>query len=207
MLDQAESMRLTARVTPPTMAFAATASAAAIAAAEAFIAYWDVSIGALVDGALLLFLVNRFLFAGTAAPDGRDRLASPDAALALALVPLLRLLSLSMTVEDLAPAVRYVVVGAPLIVATLLAVFLGPFQNVAVSLTAWSWRVQAPIGLLGIPFGLAAFAVAGRPDGVMDGGNWGSLAFVAAVAFATIVAVVAGLVLAAASAIGFRSSA
>ena len=169
---------------PPATALAATGYAATIGLAEACIAYWDVSVGALVDGVLLLVLVNRFLFAGTAAPGGsgaRDRPAWADASLALALVPLLRLLSLTMTVGDVPATARYAVVGAPLLAATLLAVHLGPFRNVAPRLSAWSWRVEAPIGLAGVPLGLGAFAVAGSPDGLVDGGDWGRLALGAAI--------------------------
>jgi hypothetical protein len=171
-LDQAEAVR-PAREREPFPALVVAAYAAVIVAAEASIAYWDVSVGAVIEGALVIVLVNRFLF-GAARPGQRAALG--DAALALALVPLLRLLSLSMTVTDVAPITRYAVVGVPLLAGVLLAVFLGPFEEVALGLSAWSWRVQGSIGLLGIPLGLAAFAVAGRPDGLVDSGDWGLLA-------------------------------
>jgi membrane protease YdiL (CAAX protease family) len=171
--------------TPRATAIAATGYATAIGVAEASIAYWDVSLGALVHGVLLLVLVNQFLFGRTAAPASGDAVYDrppwADAALALALLPLLRLLSLTMTVPDLPPTARYAVVGAPLLAAALLAVHIGPFRNVAPRLSAWSWRVQAPIALTGIPLGLAAFAVAERPDGLVDGSDWGRLALGAAI--------------------------
>lgn len=158
--------------TPLATVLVTTGYATAIGVAEACIAYWDVSVGALLHGALLLLLVNRFLFAEPAASGaGRARPAWAHAALALALVPLLRLLSLAMTVGELPPTARYAVVGTPLLAAALLAI-LGPFRNVAPRLSAWSWRVQAPIGLTGIPLGLAAYSVAGHPDGLVDGADW-----------------------------------
>jgi membrane protease YdiL (CAAX protease family) len=179
-LDQAELVR-PVREQAPLSAVAVAAYAALIVAAEASIAYWDVSVGAVVDGALVLVLVNRFLFA-TGRP--RERTASGDAALALALIPLLRLLSLSMTVEDVSPVARNAVVGAPLLAATLVGVFAGPFESVAFRLSAPSWRVQAPIGLLGIPLGALAFLVAGRPAGLTEGR---SLVMLALAAFVVVV--------------------
>jgi membrane protease YdiL (CAAX protease family) len=165
-------------------ALGALCYAAAICVAEAFIAYWDVSIGVLLHAVLVFLLVNRFVFAGAIASASGERhqhARGANAALALALVPLLRLLGLTMTVDDLPPTARYAVVGAPLLAATILAVHLGPFRNVAPRLRAWSWRVEAPIGLSGIPLGLAAWVVAGRPGGLVDSSDWGRLALGAAI--------------------------
>jgi hypothetical protein len=164
------------------------AYAAAIGVAEACIAYWDVSIGALVEGALLFVLINRFIFARTAAAPASHAEWEPPAwavaSIALALVPLLRLLSLAMTVGDLPPTARYAIIGAPLLAAGLLAIYIGPFRDLGPRLFACSWKVQVPIGLAGIPLGLAAFAVAGRPAGLLDGSDWKRLALAAAVLLA-----------------------
>jgi uncharacterized protein len=163
----------------PVTALAATGYATAICVAEACIAYWDISVGVLVHAVLLFILVNRFVFAGplvsAASGEGLHRAHGADASLALALVPLLRLLSLAMTVGDLPATARYAVVGAPLLAASLLAIYIGPYHGLAFSLHAWSWRVQVPIGLSGIPLGLSAFAVAGSPEGLVDGGDWARL--------------------------------
>ena len=151
----------------------------ALILAEACVAYWNVSVGALLEGALLLLLVNQYLVSqiGDSARSSIDnRATSAEAALALAFVPLVQLLSLSMAVGEVSPGARYVIVGAPVLAAGLLAVALGPFEEVALELAAWSWRVQGPICLLGIPLGLAAFAVAGRPDGLIENDDWALLA-------------------------------
>jgi membrane protease YdiL (CAAX protease family) len=81
----------------------------------------------------------------------------------LALVPLLRIVSLTIPVRDLPQLYWYAVTGAPLLVAlALTAGFFGVTWSRETFGFAWS-RTQGLIGLAGVPVGLIAYLVL-RPD-------------------------------------------
>ncbi len=159
-------------------------SCVAIAAAEACIAYWNVSIGAVLDAALAFVLVNAFLLGELRAgrPDAtRERPAWAVAALALALVPVARLVSLAMSVGEGTPLGAYALVGASLLVGALLAIYVGPFEQVRPRLTTSSWRPQLLIAAAGVPLGIAAFAVERPIDPFARTGSWAHLIIASAV--------------------------
>jgi membrane protease YdiL (CAAX protease family) len=124
---------------------------AAIAAAEALTALVNPWLGALVHIALLLLLLGHSVLQG----NERTR----NVLIALALVPLLRILSLVMPLDDLAPIWWHVLIGAPLLAAVFLALRAMGYSWADVGLgPGWSapWW-QLVIGLSGVPLGLLAY--------------------------------------------------
>ncbi|MCA1563074.1 MAG: CPBP family intramembrane metalloprotease [Acidobacteria bacterium] len=157
----------------------------AIALAEAcavFVSIWG---GVLLHALLSFVLLNHYLLASSGAedsPEDEEPSHAPlDVLLVLPLVPLLRVLSLAMALEDVPPRYAYAVVGAPLLLATVLAARYVHPPGLARHLVPDSWR-QAPIALSGLPLGLVAYAIAGR-DVPVARGDAARMIAVAAVIF------------------------
>lgn len=92
----------------------------------------------------------------------RGRLGAIPAALAV--VSLLRLLSYGMPFGGLTVGLRAAVVAVPLLLAVVLALRLPGLSGARLGLRPRSWRVQALVGLSGLPLGLlAAWAGLGAP--------------------------------------------
>ncbi|HYY02985.1 MAG TPA: CPBP family intramembrane glutamic endopeptidase, partial [Gaiellaceae bacterium] len=88
-----------------------------------------------------------------------ERLQAIDVLPVLALVPLLRIVSLTIPVRDLPQIYWYAVTGVPLLVALVLTGrFFGPTWSRDTFAFGWS-RTQALIGLGGLPVGLIAYLV------------------------------------------------
>jgi membrane protease YdiL (CAAX protease family) len=159
---------------------------AAIAGAEASIAFASVSLGVVIDAVVVLAALNRYLLAERAAGASETgRLRSHDVLLALPLVPIARISDLTMTVKGVPLLVEYALVGLPVLVATAwVAKLVGP-RRVLCRISAWSWQ-QAGIGLCGVPLGLLAFLIfrphpLGHPSVAQI--IWGSLIVVVFVGF------------------------
>lgn len=118
-------------------------------------------------------------------PSGVARSVSPrqlDVLLVLPLIPLLRILSLTMAVEEVPEIYRYAIVGAPLLLTSVLLSRLTGLVSIVRSL---SWRavgLQGLVALTGIPLSLLAFLIV-RPDPLVDGWNWGPLLAGSAILF------------------------
>lgn len=92
-----------------------------------------------------------------------DGLRPLDVLPVLALVPLLRIVSLTIPVRDLPQIYWYAVTGAPMLVAlALTGSFFGAGWSRETFALAWS-RTQALIGVAGLPLGLIAYLVL-RPE-------------------------------------------
>jgi uncharacterized protein len=147
----------------------------AVAAAEATLAFANVAYGLAGHALVLLMLLSLAVLA----PERADRSSGGKAHLdaleilpVLALVPLLRIVSLTTPVPDLAPIQWYTATGAPILLALALTMrFLGRDRvREMTSSTAsrmalaalWS-PVQGAIALSGVPLGLVAYLLL-RPE-------------------------------------------
>ena len=132
---------------------AALAYTAALAAAEVLVAAVDPRLGAFLYAVLLVLLLRQGARAATVA--GQRLFWS------LALVPVLRLLSLSLPLGSFSGVWRYAVVAALLLVGEAIAMRAQGLRPADVGLR-WRWRdlpLQAFIGLLGVPLGLLWYAL------------------------------------------------
>lgn len=105
--------------------------------------------GLVCHGVLLVVLLRRVVLLD-AAPQARMLLV-------LALCPLARILSLATPTDDFPPVMRYAVVGAPLLIAIMLAVRLLGLSTAQLGLGRTAWLPQCVIALLGVPLGVVAF--------------------------------------------------
>jgi len=78
---------------------------------------------------------------------------------ALALVPLLRILSLITPIKFVPPIYWYVLIGVPLLVAIVQTARLLELTPAQLGLHLRSWRLQLAIALGGTPLGLLAFLI------------------------------------------------
>lgn len=157
---------------PRTLRVSVPLYVAAIGVAEAcavFVSIWG---GLLLHALLILALLNHYVLASSAAertlePD--EPLHPPlDALLALSLVPLLRVLSLSMAVEDVPDRYAYAIVGAPMLLAAVLAARFVTPPGLARYLRPGSWR-EAPLALSGLPLGVVGYLIAGPETSSVTG--------------------------------------
>ena len=89
---------------------------AAIAGAEASIAFASVSLGVVLEALVVLVALNHYLLAERGADASEtDRLRSHEVLLALPLVPLLRISDLTMTVKGVPLLGEYALVGLPVL--------------------------------------------------------------------------------------------
>jgi len=93
--------------------------------------------------------------------------------LALALAPLIRILSLSMPLQDLDLMYWYAVVGAPMMLTALVvARTLGlSWRNLGFTLR--SFRIQALVVAAGLAFGVAEYFIL-KPEPLIDEFSWGA---------------------------------
>jgi membrane protease YdiL (CAAX protease family) len=148
---------------------------AAIAAAEICVVFVNVWIGVLAEGLLALASINHYHFAERRSQGVQDvgsASARLGVLLVIPLVPLVRILSLTMTLEDVSDLTQYSVVGIPLLLGAILT-----GRVVCSRHHAWrpvDWPSQGLIALSGVPLGFAAFLVA-RPPALHAG--WRQIVF------------------------------
>ncbi|HEX5504966.1 MAG TPA: type II CAAX endopeptidase family protein [Thermomicrobiales bacterium] len=134
---------------------------AAIVAAEAAGAYWGVIPGLIGDALILEALLVQYQ--RLARPDGAACRPLARALPALALVPLLRILSVALPTPLLPRLAWYPLIGVPLLLGVGLAArFLGCSWS-ALGLRPRAWGRQALIAASGAPLGLLAYALAPAP--------------------------------------------
>jgi membrane protease YdiL (CAAX protease family) len=134
------------------------AFAFALAGAEVLGVLAGVSAGAAVDGAILLVLLNASVLG----------LVRPASLLAptLALVPLLRILSVALPLRQVPQLAWYPLVGVPMLVAIALAAGTVGITRPAARLGRAGVPVQLVVGLAGVPLGAAAYAIL-RPPAIV----------------------------------------
>lgn len=158
----------------------------AIVAAEAVVTFVSAGLGVLVHALVLLLLLNHVVMV-LRRRAARAETPTPDrehggVLLGLALVPLLRLLSLTVPVRGAPLLAWYAFAGVPLLVGiALTARFLGLSWS-ELGLRPRRWPVQLLIGVSGVPLGLLAFVLL-RPQPLVATLAWRPLAIAALTLF------------------------
>ena len=124
---------------------------AAIIGAEAIASAVGATAGAACDAILLYAMLNSYVVA----PDRPESRIFPF----LALVPLLRLLSLTIPSRHVAELWWYVMVGAPLLLGAILAARAVPIAWPGLRLRKRAVPMQTAIAIAGAPLSLAAYEI------------------------------------------------
>jgi len=127
---------------------------AAIAIAEALIAFAAPLAGTVLYAFVLLIIINHdaWLRAQSASESG--------VLMTLALLPVLRIASLTMPLTELPEIAWYAAVGTPVLFAATLASLWCGLTRADIGLVLPSWRPQAAVAATGVPLGLVAYLVA-----------------------------------------------
>jgi membrane protease YdiL (CAAX protease family) len=140
--------------------------AAAIMAAEAVTARAGVVLGTLCQAVIVLALLNHYVWLGHTP----RRQALP----VLVLVPLLRILSVTMPIKQIQPIYSFVLIGVPLLLSAAWTVRLldVPWSGLGLRLRSWPW--QCLVACSGIPLGALGFMV-GHPTALIPALDWRDL--------------------------------
>ncbi len=133
--------------------------------------------GAIGHALLAFILMNHYLVYNPASGDTAsrvDRWRDAKALPILALVPLLRLLSLVMPIRDMPQLTWYPLIGVPLLVAVGLTVRLLHLSPEMIGVIPRLSFAQVAIALSGVPLGLAGFLLF-RPVPLIDHFDWGAV--------------------------------
>ncbi len=136
---------------------------AAIAAAELVVALVNPLGGIVLHIVLLLGFVSHASFAA--------RHPQHKLYLALALAPLIRVLSLSMPLTEFPQIYWYAIIAVPLLVAVFAVMQRLDFRPQEIGLTLNRPPVQFLVALTGIPFGIVEFYIL-RPSPLVDSLAW-----------------------------------
>lgn len=139
---------------------------AAIVVAEALLVSFGPVPSVLVHALVLIALVHHWAFVSPA--------GAPAALLALALLPLARILSVTMPVEGVPVLYQYAIVGAPLLLGVGFVASIVPAAEISERLRTWSWRREVPVALSGLPLGGAAFLLL-EPEAPVERTTWANL--------------------------------
>ncbi len=154
------------------LAFASTtivvsAYIVAIGVSEIILAINGVIPGILFHAILVLALLSHYVI--------REQAPYRRALPALALVPLMRILSLTMPIREVPQIYWYAMVGVPLLLAVTLTARLLDLSRNSLGLRLPSWRPQMAITSSGLPLSLAAFILL-RPEPLIAGLDWRDVA-------------------------------
>lgn len=145
-----------------------------IVLAELSVAMINSIAGIIFDSIALLGLINYIVFVG----ESRFQ----KTAFALALIPLLRILSLAVPLIQVPEIYWYVLVGVPFLGTMFLFSRYARFSWDNLRLKLGAVPSQLVVGLSGIPFGLAAFEIL-RPKPLPISSSWISLGIAALILF------------------------
>jgi hypothetical protein len=134
---------------------------AAICASEVVLVFVDLRVGVILH---VVVLGAIFSLQASRSGDIEGRAMVP-----LALVPLLRILSLTMPAPGIPPIYWTLLVGAPLAIGGVVATRAAGLSRREVGLKWSAWPPQAAIAALGLPLGLAAWYL-GRPPTFINEG-------------------------------------
>jgi len=143
-----------------------------IAIAEVVGAFFGALPGALCDAVLIPVLLSHYAL--TPEKPHRRLLA------ALALIPLLDLLSFAMPIRLVPQIYWYALVGAPLLIAAALTARLLAlsWSDIGLRLRRWPWQIL--IGASGLPLGLVAFLIL-QPKPLFAAPTWPGMAISAVI--------------------------
>jgi uncharacterized protein len=147
----------------------------AIVLAELILVFVGILPGALCHALLVLVLGGRFVLSSQSEQSdemGRADVASLDrASMVLALVPLLRVLSVALPLRVIPPIYWLAVVGVALAVAIVLAARRLGFSSADLGLRLDGWPWQVILASSGLPLGAAGYLIL-RPTPPVDPANW-----------------------------------
>ena len=140
--------------------------AAALIAAEAVTVRGGVVLGTLCQALIVLALLNHYVWLGPA--PGRKAL------FVLVLAPLLRILSVTISIKQIPPIYWFVLTGLPLVLSAVWTVrLLGvPWSGLGLRLRSWPW--QCLVACSGIPLGAVGFMVE-HPRALIPALDWRDL--------------------------------
>lgn len=157
------------------MAVAVPIYIALIAGAEVAVARWGAVVGIVAHALIMIVLTNHFII-GSQAP-ARVK-ANPNASFwfidilpILALAPLLRFASLSLTLRDFPPIYAYAIAGTPLLLAVLLTVRLLGLSPNDLGFSLPPSVLHLLVALSGVPLGLLGCLIL-RPSPVSATFDW-----------------------------------
>jgi hypothetical protein len=139
---------------------------AAIAGAELVTSLADARLGVLIHTFILVALLLQAAFVA----DGALR----ELSLALALAPLIRILSLSLPLEDVSITYWYAVVAVPLLMGTAVVARTLNLNRQALGLSLGSMPTQLLVGCTGFAFGFIEYLIL-KPDPLIDSFSWGAV--------------------------------
>lgn len=91
--------------------------------------------------------------------------------LSLTLVPLVRIISLSMPLADIPQIWWYPIIYIPLITGAFLVMRISGYSREEVGLTRWRLPIQMALGLTGVTFGIAEYFIL-SPEPMIAGLTW-----------------------------------
>jgi uncharacterized protein len=139
---------------------------AVFALAETMVAVDQATAGAVIDGVLLLALVNHYALTAPAQRVRRRGTVS-DALPVLTLLPLMRILSLALPLGSLPVISRYVTIGGSVLVSAAMTGRLIGLHANELGLRVDSWRRQLKIAVAGLPLGFLGYVIA-KPAPLTD---------------------------------------
>lgn len=144
---------------------------AAICACEVVLVFVNLALGVLLDAIVL----GAILWLQAVSPGHLERRTMVP----LALVPLLRILSLTMPLPGIPPVYWTGLVGAPLAIGAVLAARAAGLGRGDLGLKRSPWLPQVAIAALGLPAGLAAWLIGVPTPFVEDGATPAEIILVA----------------------------
>lgn len=140
-----------ALLTTVSMPLLATVYLAAVAAVEIIVARGGTVVGIAGDALLVLLLLNHYVWLG---PKARRHIFP-----VLALLPLLRVLSVTMPFQDAPYMYWYLLTGLPLLLAAIVTARVLGFTPADLGLRSTPWPLQGLIALSGLPLSAAAYVL------------------------------------------------
>jgi membrane protease YdiL (CAAX protease family) len=131
--------------------------------AEVVTMFVSVITGAILYGVLLILVVNFSYFS-------KKRLIR-RIYLAFTLLPLLRILSLAMPIQQVPPIFQYIFTGLPLFLSAIIIISANGLPAFRLNLSALEWVYQIIIGASGIPLGLIAALTLTPPPSLINNTN------------------------------------
>jgi membrane protease YdiL (CAAX protease family) len=131
--------------------------------AEVVTMFVSVITGSILYGVLLIIVVNLSYFS-------KKRLIR-RIYLAFTLLPLLRILSLAMPIQQVPPVFQYILTGVPLLLSTIFVISANGLPAFRLNLSSLEWVYQIIIGVSGIPLGLIAALTLKPPPSLINKSN------------------------------------
>ena len=94
--------------------------------------------------------------------------------LALGLVPLIRIVSLAVPLEEFSNIYWYLIISVPVFAGILAVAQTGKFKPEEIGLTLRKWPLQISVALTGIAFGLADYLIL-KPESMVSELTWQAL--------------------------------